>query len=298
MSRARPYIDWFVGFTAVAWLLAGPSVANAGPWVKAPGEAYAKISGSYFSGTGMFDVNGDFTEPNYEYDHFGLRAYTEIGIFPHVSLTATAPFRRARNARGSVDFIKTGFGDLDVGAKVGTTFQSCALAGVVTVRVPLYTETIQPGADATGATQQQDARDRFIPALGDGSYNATTAGSFGCGIPAIEGWASVEAGPTFRSDGFGTSLSYAATIGSFVIPERLGFKLRVGGIERLETDNRRPTKRYLQLSGGPIVRLVGPLSLEATASYIPTGAFVSRGWSVSTGFSFDGRLFGDPWGGE
>jgi len=291
----RPTTRLRVGVILAAALICLPAAANAGPWVPEPGEGYVKVSAGYFDGDGMFDVEGNFQEPDFQYTHRSIRAYTEIGLAPHVSITASSSFLGARNTRGNIDYIKRGFGDVNLTTKVGTTFNACAVAGLMRLRVPLYSETISADADATGANQQADASDRFTPALGDGSIDATPTASFGCAIPPISGWASLQAGPTFRSDGFGTSLSYAATIGSFVIPDRLGFQVRAGGVERLERGPDRPTKRYLQFSAGPIVRLFGPISLEASASYIPTGAFVSRGWSASAGISYDGTIFPNPW---
>lgn len=280
----------------LSWLLVmlSPPSAHAGPWVPEPGEVYAKLSASYFSGTGVIDRRGNLQQPDYSYSHRSLRAYTEVGVLPHTSLIVSAPFKSARNSRGTRDFIHRGFGNLTAAAKIGADISGCAFAGQLQLKIPLYPERLEAGADATGATRGADAADRFTPSLGDGSYDATLAPSFGCAIPTIRGWASAHAGPTFRSHGFGTSLTYAATVGSFIVPDRLGIKLRAGGVQRFDDGNRRPTTSYLRLSGGPLVRLAGPVYFEAVVAYIPAGAFVSRGWSISAGISFDGRLFANP----
>ncbi|MFB6264895.1 MAG: hypothetical protein ABEL76_14930, partial [Bradymonadaceae bacterium] len=107
-----------VAAVVVAGLLLSAGEAAAGPWVPAPGEIYAKVSGSYFDGTTTFDRGGEEIDPEYDYSHYAVRAYADIGVLPHVGLSASVPFLIGRNRRQTEDgparYVKRGFGDLDL----------------------------------------------------------------------------------------------------------------------------------------------------------------------------------------
>lgn len=282
-------------------LVAASSSAQAGPWVPEPGEGYAKLSAEYFDATGVYDQQGEPRDPNYQYSHRAFRLYTDVGVAPHVGFSASVPFVIGENRRptddGPARYIKRGFGDLDLELQTGTEFGALALGLAGRVRIPLYDETVSADAPNPLRFTQSELRERrFLPALGDGSVDVTPLAQAGLSLHPLPMWVTASVGPKFRFQGFGDGLQYAVGAGAFAIPDRLAVQTRVSGIQRFSDDNRRPTKSYLQLSGGPLVRLVGPLSFEATASYIPTGAFVSKGWSVSAGVSYDGRIFPDPFG--
>jgi hypothetical protein len=280
-----------------------PGVAEAGPWVPGFGEAYVKASGSHFNATGVYDRQGNETDPNYEYSHYAARLYLDVGIAPHLGLSATAPFMVSKNTQmtdsGEAKYVKRGMGDLDLALQSGTILGPVALSGVAEFRVPLYSETISADSPTpTAFTEEELDRRRFLPALGDGSNDLTLLAQAGLSLHPVPAWITASIGPKFRFQGFGHGLEYALSAGAFVWPDRLALQTRIGGIKRFSGGNERPTKSYLQISGGPIVRIAGPVSFEATAGYIPTGAFVSRGWSVSAGVSYDGRIFPNPLAGD
>lgn len=284
----------------IGWFGAS-SAARAGPWVPEPGKGYAKLSGEYFDATGVYDNQGRPQQPNYEYSHRAFRLYGDVGLAPHLGLSASVPFVIGQNRRttdeGPVQYIKSGFGDLDLELQAGTEFGGLAVSFAGRVRVPLYSETISAGSpNPLRFTESELQQRRFLPALGDGSVDITPLVQAGISLYPLPAWLTASVGPKFRLQGFGDGLQYAVGGGGFVIPDRLAFQARVSGVQRFSDDHRRPTKSYIQMSGGPLVRLVGPVSLEATGSYIPTGAFVSKGWSISAGLSYDGRVFPNPFG--
>jgi len=279
-------------------LLAGAQTAAAGPWVPEPGEGYLKLSTSYFESVGTYDRSGEPMDPSYTYRHVGARLYADVGLAPHLGLSASIPYLASRNTPDDspTKYIKTGFGDLDVAAETGTTVGQVALAGQLQVRIPMYDDVISTDAPTPSAfTERELERRRYIPALGDGSIDVTPQVLFGVSMHPFPGWATASVGPRFRFQGFGDGISYGASLGAYAIPERLAFRVRADGLQRLKGGNRRPTKSYLQVSGGPIVHLIDGFAFEASASYLPVGAFVSKGWSVTGGFSYQGQLFSNFW---
>jgi hypothetical protein len=268
-----------------------PAAAVAGPWLPEPGEGYVKAAGNHFESTGTRDVSGDSIEPDFDYSHNALRLYADFGLAEHLGISASVPFVRSQNAeRGSPTvYKKSGFGDLDLAAQTGTTIEQLAISAVLEGRIPLYSETIS--ADAPTPNSIGEFRTRYTPALGDGSYDVTAKLELGYSLYPFPGWISASVGPKVRFQGFGDGFEYAAGGGAFVFPERLALKARISGVERFTDDNERPTKRYVQLSGGLLAPVTEKISLEVTGGYIPTGAFVSEGWSVTAGLSFDGQIF-------
>jgi hypothetical protein len=269
--------------------------AAAGPWVNEPGEAYAKLSGGYFAANGVYDLQGDLNDsPPYEYSHWDIRLYSDIGIAPHVSFGFSVPFRRARNRVDTTDYIKSGPGNLDLFVKSGASFGTCAAAGQAGVQVPLYSEGVGSDPNDGPVSSGSTGRERYMPVLGDGSVDLSLLASFGCSLHPFPGWFDVAAGPQFRLDGFGDGLEYAGSFGAYVWPERLALKARVGGIQNLAANPAMPTKSYVQVSGGAIIDVVDRVAIEATAAWIPWGEFVTRGWSASLGVSYSGPLWPNP----
>jgi hypothetical protein len=269
--------------------------AAAGPWVNQPGEAYLKLSGGYFAANGVYDLEGNLDEdPRYEYSHWDVRLYSDIGIVPHLSFGFSVPFRQATNRVDTTDYIKTGPGDLDLFVKSGASFGTCAAAGRAGVQIPLYSEGVGSDPNDGPVSSGSTGRERFMPVLGDGNVNMSLLASFGCSLHPFPGWFDVAAGPQFRFDGFGDGLEYAGSFGAYVWPERLALKARVGGIQNLAANPSMPTKSYVQVSGGAIIDVVDRVAIEATAAWIPWGEFVTRGWSASLGVSYSGPLWSNP----
>ena len=294
-----------VQIAALSAVLALPALAWAGPWVKAPGELYAKVSGGAFRGTGLLDVEGrELEDPEFSYNNTSVNLYLETGLAPRLGLAVNLPVLFSVNEISERErAINNGLGDLDATLQFQVhRGQACPVALNLAVRVPLYEgivgEGATPGVSDSNlvGNRPEDRLRRFIPALGDGSTDVSPMLAVGCSLlPLAPGWFSAEAGPQFRSDGFGNGVRYAADVGMFLWPERLGLGVRVDGQERFSGENERPTKRLVSLSSTLFVRLWDGLSLEATGSWVPTGAFLAKGWGAILGVSYSGRVFSDPY---
>lgn len=283
--------------TSLAALLAAVAIsaaadeARAQAWVKPPGDAYVKVTAGTFQSTGNYDVDGDFEEPPFEYENSSVGIYAEVGVAPRLALSINTSFYRAVNTvEERTRYINTGPGDFGLGLHTPLWRGAlCTSSGSLKGNFPLYSGVIAPGAEVGGIGVS--GAERFTPALGDGSIDIIPSASFGCGIPAIRGWASTSVGYQVRLRGFGDGVVYGANVGSFVWPSRLALMINANGVQRVTDDAERPTKSYVSLGGGALLRVWGPLSFEVSGSYIPTGAFVARGWSVNAGMSFDGSLW-------
>ncbi len=275
-------------------LVAAPAAAIAGPWVKEPGESYMKLSGGLFNSDRVFDVNGELNDTAYTYSHRSVRAYGEVGVFPSVALNFSVPFIASTNTLNErVRYNRWGPGDLDLAVQVRLLEGPCAASIAPGARIPLYDEMV--GEGGVNVASGTSASRRYVPALGDGSVDLVATGAFGCSLHPLPAWIGVQAGPRLRMNGFGESLDYAVDAGYFVWPERLALTGRVGGVQRLSADNERPTKSFLSVSGGLLLNIYAGFALEAGASYIPSGAFVARGWTADVGISFSGEVFSNPY---
>jgi hypothetical protein len=283
-----------IALCALIAFLALPAAGQAGPWVKQPGQSYVKLSGGVFSSDKVFDLDGDLVESEYSYSHRSLRAYGELGLFPSTAVSFSVPFLASQNELNSYTRYKRwGPGDLDVAIQISLHEDGCAASVAPGARIPLYDGTVG-SQGGVNVRQGSTGTERYTPALGDGSVDLGATGSFGCSLYPLPAWFGLSAGPRLRLNGFGPSLDYGVDGGFFVWPERLAVTARVGGVQRLTSDNERPTKSYVNLAGGLLVNVYGGFALEAEASYIPAGAFVARGWSANLGVSFNGEVFANP----
>jgi hypothetical protein len=263
-----------------------PAPARAQGWVREMGHVYAKVYASTFRSNGVFDRDGSFvSDPDLVYSNVALGVYAETGIAPRTSLTVTGSFQWADNVlRGRERYRRTGPGDLGVQVAVQLAKPgSCALALALRAVVPVYGEGIQ--SDANVGTTGSSGAGRFVPALGDGSFDFVPTFSFGCALEAIHGWVGASLGHLVRTGGFGDGLAYFANVGSFVWPGRLALTAYVDGTQTLTRGDRMPTKSLFSFGVGSIVTVAGPVSLEVTFSYLPWAIFASRGWSLSGGVS-------------
>ncbi len=286
MIRA-PHIT---ALAAACALTLGASSAAAGPWVKGPGEVYAKVAGSAFQGTSLWDVDANQLDAPFVYSNQALTTYAEVGLLDGLALGLNLPVIVGRNVvEERTTYEQWGAGDLDVFAQ-GQLFEAsgCALSATLAVRVPLYDGVIsdgtEPGAVGTSGPE------RFIPALGDGSIDVTPTASAGCSLYPVPVWFGVEVGPNLRTQGFGQGVRYAADVGVWVWPEVVALSARVDGVQRVTDDNARPTKSFVSVSGGATVRVWEGLGLELNGGFVPWGAFVARGWQVGVGVSYSGAL--------
>jgi hypothetical protein len=272
-------------------ILAVSSIAHAQAWVKPPGESYVKVTAGTFQSDANIDLQGNIDDAPFLYENSSVGIYAEVGLIPRLALSLDTSFFRAINTvEERTRYINTGAGDLGIGLHTPLwRGQRCTSSASLRGVVPLYSGVIEPGTEVGGIGVT--GADRFTPALGDGSFDIIPSANFGCGIPEIRGWASVSAGYQVRLRGFGDGVVYGGNIGSFVWPERLALTAFLSGVQRFSDDAERPTKSFVSFGGGLILRVWGPFSLEAAANYMPTGAFIARGWGANAGVSYNGSLW-------
>lgn len=269
-------------------------MAAAGPWVKSPGDSYLKLSGELFDSKRTFEVDGHAIEAMPAYSHLGVRSFGEVGIAPRVSLGWSLPVLSATNTLDDGrSFDRFGFGDLDVRANVQIVDGTCAVAGELEARIPLYGDTVEVGDQATSATSGSDA-ERYAPILGDGSHELAPGLAAGCGLGV--GWVRAAAGPRFRFGGFGDGIDWSVGGGAYLWPDRLAIQLGLSGLERFVSHAPRPTKRFAKARAGLLFDVADDVAIEGSAGYTFDGAFVAAGWSGALGVSYQGRLFADPFG--
>lgn len=295
-SHTSRHIAALVGLVALSSV--SPSTAFAGPWVKELGQVYAKTSASVFSSDVAFDTQGNQIDPGFTYSNQTYALYAEVGLLEFLAFQINAPIILSVNELNErVRVRNDGLGDLEVALQAQLYDEGpCPVSARLAGRVPMYEGIVSDGAVPGTSGVEPSADDpqglalRFAPAIGDGSIDIVPTVSFGCSLHPVPMWFGVEAGPMFRLRGFGTSMIYSADVGGYVIPETLALTARVAGQQRLQ-DAERPTKSFLNLGGGAILKLPWSLALEANVSYIPGGAFVAQGWTLGLGVSYDGRLF-------
>jgi hypothetical protein len=296
-TAALRSLSTWLALAALALATLAPAPAAAGPWVKAPGKSYLKISGSTFSSDQMFDLSGNLVDTGFTASHTALRVYGEVGIYPSVALNfGTAFYSSTNELNERTRYNRWGPGDLDFNVQVALMSGGACVASVAPgVRLPLYEGTVSAESGVSAVDMGSAGIQRYTPALGDGSVDLVAVGAFGCSLYPVPGWFGVQAGPRIRLNGFGDGVNYAADAGIFVWPERLALTVRAGGIQALTSDNERPTKSYLTVGGGVILNIYAGFALEATASYIPFGEFVSKGWNAGIGLSYTGSVFANPY---
>ena len=278
-------------------LLAGLTTpAHAGPWVKAPGESYLKVSGSSFSSDQAFNLDGELVDAGYSASQKGLGVYGEVGVFPGVALNLNTAFYKSTNEISPRErYHRWGAGDLDLALQIAVLEGSCSASFAPGARIPLYSGTISAQNGLSAVDMGKQGVQRYTPALGDGSVDLVAHAAFGCSLYPIPGWFGVQTRPRIRLNGFGDGVDFAADFGVFVWPERIALMVRADGIQTLTSDNERPTKSYLNLSGGLIANIYAGFALEANASYIPVGEFVAQGWTATLGLSYSGDVFQNPY---
>ncbi|MEM1347640.1 MAG: hypothetical protein AAGI01_03725 [Myxococcota bacterium] len=283
----------------LAALFLTPAVAEAGPWVKSTGELYGKVAVSTFSSADVFDLDGELFDPGFTYSNQTYALYAEAGLTKRLALNVNLPVILSVNELSErVRVRNNGLGDLDVSLQAQLYDRGrCPVSARLTARAPLYPGIVSDGATpgTTGAEPEpgdpQGLAVRFAPALGDGSYDITPAVSFGCGLSPVPGWFGVEVGPNIRLRGFGDGFVYSGDVGVFVWPRRVAVTGRVAGQQRFRSEHERPTKYFVSFAGGLIVNIARGFALEATATWVPIGGFVARGWTYGAGVSFNGRIF-------
>lgn len=270
-------------------LLAGP--AEAGPWVKDPGHAYAKAGYVRFAADNFVDPSGELVE-GAEYTGHTHHLYAEVGVLPGLQLVTNLPFVGARNEINEVIYVNRQFGDIDVGLEGGATL------GEVPVSLQLLAKI--PGYDTAELSQYGLVAERF-PAMGDGQVDLTAMAAVGRGLSlgGFSGWVAGVVGYRHRTEAWlGDSsrpdrelvdgIPWQAQLGwSPTIADRSAgwLSLDASGIQNLVRDE--VTKQWTQVGASLGAKVAGPLHLEAGFSTMVSARNSSKGSSVSAGVSFN-----------
>jgi hypothetical protein len=217
----------------LAFVLAWPAVAAAGPWTRDAGHffvgtSYLRIAATKFYGP-------DFTiVPIRPYEQDVVTFYGEVGVVSRwlTVVVDGVPYRRNELVgQGRTD----GVGDWRVGAWSGIVTRPFRLALATTVGIPFGDAHPSAGANAAVADQQVASS---LP-TGDGTWNIewrVSAGySFGPrGRYPLQHYVVAEAGYWLRTGGISDSFVYRLELGTSVpyrFVDRFLLILRLGGIE-------------------------------------------------------------------
>ena len=274
----------------LAWMAAMGGAAEAGPWVKAPGELYAKAGYVQFRADEFVDPSGA-TLSGVDYTGHTSHLYGEVGLVGPVQVVFNAPFVGSRNTLGEVAYVNRAFGDLDVGLEAGTTLGDVPVSLQVLTKVPLYDNAELLAYGASGG--------RF-PAIGDGQVDLTALGAVGTGIAAggFRGWWAAEVGYRHRTEWWAgdasapervlvdsipwhLQLGWSPTFGSW---EAGWWSVDAWAVQNLrQSDN---TKEWFQLVSSLGARVGGGVALELGYSQMIWGRAPSLGQSLLAGVSF------------
>lgn len=276
-----------------AWLLglaAASPAAQAGPWLRGPGELYAKLGDSRFRADRFVAPDGR-PQPGATHTSHTAYFYAEIGLVEHLQAVVLLPAVAARNDFGEARTTQRGLGDAQVGLALGEELGGrLPVALLLSAKLPLYDNADLLAYGPSGS--------RF-PALGDGQVDLTALVSAGSSLRLgpLPGWAALEAGYRHRS---------AWWMGDSSLPDRvlvdgipwgvelgvsprwlereLGWlQLRASGLFNLgPSDN---TRAWAELSAGLGLRLARGLSFEMGAGSMFWGQNTALGHRLDAGLS-------------
>lgn len=270
--------------------------AHAGPWVKDPGHAYLKAGYLRFSAGEYVDPTGGSAAlaPGEELPRYlghTHHLYAEVGLIEHLQLVANLPFVGSRNTLGDTAYVNRAFGDADVGLAVGDSFGHWPVALSLSSKLPLY--------DNNELLQYGNISERF-PAIGDGQVDLTAMASVGRGfsVSKLQGWTALEAGYRHRTEWWlGDSgkpdrtlvdgIPWHAQLGwSPAASDRsLGWvSVDASGIQNLGSSEH--TKQWTQLGVGLGALIAEGFALELGVTSTPIAKGSSKGWSASSGVSW------------
>ncbi len=269
--------------------------AQAGPWVKDPGHAYVKAgyvrfaAGEYVDPTAGAETADAAAAPRYVGNTWHL--YGEVGIVKPLQLVLNLPFVASRNVDGDVIYANRALGDAELGLSAGHEFGAWPVSLTVKSKLPLY--------DNNDLSAYGSLGERF-PAIGDGQVDLTALVAVGRGLRVgrLEGWTALEAGYQFRSEWWlgDSSRPDRQLLDSLPWHAQLGWSPRSGerslgwlavdvmGVQPLGSNAF--TKQWVQAGVGGGLRIVDGLAVELGASATPIASASSKGWSLSTGVSW------------
>jgi hypothetical protein len=116
---------------------AASRTAQAGPWLPAPGEYYAELTGGLFSADSYHNDDGDRVSLDGKWEERSARATVELGWKKRTSFFMSAPFISATQRYATGTRTSTGLEDLRIGLRYGLRQGATALAAELDWRGPL-----------------------------------------------------------------------------------------------------------------------------------------------------------------
>jgi hypothetical protein len=190
----KEFRGWLV--VAAFAVLAVPGRAEAGAWLREPGEAYAKGSVARLTGDEVFDVSGErrplenpLLYSGALYREVNASLYMEYGAAGWLTLIASVPLKLAEREAdalvpvGDIEGSSFGLGDVHVGLRLPLHRARWLAAVEPDLKIPLY------GQPAGGSDD---------PELGSGFVDFGVAAVVGTGIPDVRGYAQGSLGYRIR----------------------------------------------------------------------------------------------------
>ncbi len=258
--------------------------AFAGPWVKAPGQWYAKAAYGQFRSDSYVDGTGELVE-GASYVGRSLVLYGETGLGAGFEGLASVPWHLARQTDGSGrSYQRAGVGDVEVGLGRGVV-DGVPLALHVSAKLPAY-------GDAELAAFGTEAG-RF-PALGDGQVDLVGDLAFGGGgaLGEVPWWGEAALGYVRRTGwtlsqafepagDFGDGLDYALKLG--LLP---GFGwATVGASGRRTFVDDGLTRAWHQADASLAVDVAEGLAVELSGGWVYAARASAKGASAFAGLS-------------
>lgn len=256
--------------------------AHAGPWTKQPGDAYIKVSESYFASDTFISSSGERVQGT---DYLALTSalYFEAGLTPRLHLQGYLPWSFTRNEVESLDtrYANAGFGDAQIGFQTTPVAAALPYALRVNVKLPLYDVASIQGAER-----------ELFPALGDGQVDVTTWLSLGGSFWPTPLYVLGEVGWRHRTElfwGQGSELEFKDGLAlngqlGYTIRERVLIALNLSGVYTFAQDE--VTQSFLSVGPFLGVALGKGFSLEANISPMVWSRNNSPGTTWALGLSW------------
>ncbi len=261
--------------------------ASAGPWIKAPGEAFVKGGLTHYSAEDSFNQGRD-TGMAYTGQTFNV--YGEVGLVEGLQAVVDLPVVMGVNTSAAgVRYTNQSLGDLRLELD-GALLPELPLAIGVETKIPLYTPI---GRQGPGDPAADFPRSRInFPDPGDGNVDMTLKLLTGLSLHPTPAWVTAELGYRARFGGFVDGLTASLGAGWFVWPEHVALGLYGNALVNLGQDADpalRSTKQFTYVQAFVLITaapLADDLSLTLSAGAVVQADNTSRGTDLGLGVSY------------
>lgn len=278
-----------------AFALCLPNLAEAGPWIAAPGDGYVQGGVSYFSAQ-EGQREGVATGLAYHTTSFSL--YGEFGLPGRLQLTGYIPYVLGVNQSGSSDvrYNHNSIGDMSF-ALDHSPARGFPFAFGVEVKIPGYDDPMEFDS-ADGIDDDLFDGSKF-PVLGDNNIDVTPRLQIGKSLSRAPVWMQMSLGYEFRScrlhdegrcQNFRDGLVADASVGAWVWERNLAVQLFTKGNIALspEHSNTLPTEESLYVQGKLTFtdELLNGVSASFGVGGLPYARNAARGYDLSLSLAY------------